>query len=299
MILAELAKLGFASYEAFMNAFLPRELELRGLAGVTVPVRENATGSARKLLEAGAAIEGQVRGLATDLAAADRQAVALDNQVNAALHSLNRLEEAVANACFVVSGSRDVEMHVAKAAPALEDQCHKIAETMLVLHNEITQTCDMRHGLRAAVSIAQLQAESVCRFAAETIDGREDAHTSNEATHTLVQSLENGIDAMHASIDVDRGQTRKMSAQIKVVESTLRITTLLLTKWRSLVGKSQIRHEMETLLPVLDDALASLVHDMSALHETAEDFASSVVAFETAGLQSRLDQILALNMVEA
>ncbi|MCJ1962025.1 PAS domain-containing protein [Novosphingobium mangrovi (ex Hu et al. 2023)] len=299
VILAELEKLGYPSYEAFQNAFLPRELELRFQAGVTIPTRPSAKGGARALLDAGTAIEGQVRNLADGLANADHLAEALDARVAKAVNCLGRLEEAVANARFVVTGNAKVEPHVAKAAPALEDQCHKVAATMQGVLDAVDQTCVQRHGLRASVSIAQLQAESVCRFAADTIDGREDPATSSAATQALVQALENGIDSMHTSLDDDRDQARHMSAQIKATESTLKVTTLLLRKWRSLIEKSDIRHEMEALLPVLDDALAGLVDELAGLHDTAEAFAGGVVAFESAELQRSLDTILSLNTVAA
>ncbi len=299
VILAELAKLGFGSYEAFMNAFLPRELELRAQAGVTIPERPEASGGARALLDAGRAIETQVRMLATDLTEADHLAAALDAQFGKAVHGLNRLEEAIANARFVVSNHKQVEPHVAKAAPALEEQCRKVAETLKDVRDAVEETCSLRHGLRFSVSIAQLQAESVCRFALDTIDGRESVEVANEATHMLVQALENGIDSLHTSLDTDRDQAERMSARIQAAESTLRVTTLLLRKWRSLIEKSEIRHEMEALLPVLDDALASLVAELGGLHQIAADFARGSVAFESAELQQRLDQVLSLNIVAA
>lgn len=298
-ILAELARLGFDSYEAFMHTFLPRELDLRAQAGVVIPARPEARGNVRALLDAGSAIEVQVRALAGDLARADTQALALGGEVDKAAQALARLEEAVANARFVVSGNRNVEPHVAKAAPALEAQCQALAATMTGLHGAVEQTCALRRGLRFAVSLAQLQAESVCRFAIATIDGKEDAETSNEATHALVQALEHGIDTLHDSLDLDREQSATMAAGIKSAESALRVTTLLLGKWRSLVAKSEIRHEMEALLPVLDDALARLVGVVAGLHETAQSFASSVVGFETEALQRRLDEVLSLNLVMA
>ncbi|MBT0669882.1 hypothetical protein HT136_16070 [Novosphingobium profundi] len=299
VILAELAKLGFGSYEAFMHAFLPRELELRQEAGVRIPERPQAAGTAGALLATGTAIEAQVRELAGALAASDHLAAALERRVDAAQRALDRLEEAVANARFVVSGNRAVEPHVARAAPALEEQCRKMAETLKGLREAVEETCGLRHGLRFAVSIAQLQAESVCRFAIATIDGREAAAAANSATQALVQALENGIDAMHASLDVDREQAARLAARIKAAESALTVTTLLLRKWRALVEKSEVRHEMEALLPVLDAGLAALVGELAGLHETAGAFAGEVVAFESAQLQQRLDQILSLNLIAA
>ncbi|WP_066555784.1 hypothetical protein [Croceicoccus bisphenolivorans] len=294
-ILEELRKLGYDSYAAFMQDVMPAEAAARASAGAKLPVRDGATGFQRILLDSSTDMDRRVSQLASDLGSADDLAADLDDRVSRTLDSLGALEQAVRSARAVVDAHEDDAPLVANAAPALEVQCHKVADTMRGVLAHVDQMCALRHALRFSVCMAQMQAETVCRFTAATIDGKEDAATSAAANDSLVRSLEAGIGAVRGSLMLDREKVGAMSEEIERAEADLRVTSLLLGRWRSLIEKYGLAEQMADALPMLDDALAKLSANLAGLHESAGRFNSSVVAFDADGLEQRLHDIQSQN----
>lgn len=290
-ILNELRALGYDNYAAFMHDCVPAELSARSKAGAKIPARENADGFQRVLLHTATDIEGRIAKLAEELGSADELAVDLDQRVSATLDSLGALEQAIHAARAVSDAHEDDAPVVANAAPALEEQCRKVADTMRGVLGHVDLMCVLRHKLRFSTCLAQMQAETVCRFAVATIDGKEDAATTASANDTLVRSLTGSVEAMRASLTLDREKVGELTEEIEKAEAALRLTGMILGRWRTLIEKFGLADQMADALPLLDRSLDKLSDNLSGLHGSAERFNSTVVAFDADALEQRLNEI--------
>lgn len=291
-LIEELKTLGYQSYDEFMADCLPAEISARAAAGAAVPSRPGASGNNRALLDSVADMEGLISALAGDLSNADALASDLDMQVSQTLDSLGALEESLAKAGEIARANEDDAPVLASATPALEQQCHQVAETMRTVLTHADAMCALRHQLRFYVGLGQMQAETVCRFAIATIDGKEDPETSAHATESLISVLSGGVASLQTSLGEDREKVGEMVNEVALAESNLRKTGLLLGRWVEMVKKFRLDHEMGEILPTLTSTLGRLGDNLAALHETAEKFSSSTVGFDAGRLSDRMNQAL-------
>lgn len=292
VLLSELKLLGYDSYRDFMLDVLPAEVEARAAMGAKIPARPGATGAPKAMLDAITDVEGRVRRFNMQLRGADQLAGELESNVAKVIEGLAVLEASVSEARAIVNKHEETAPLVASATPAVEVKCADIGQTLKSVQAHVHETHALRKQLRFSTCLAQMQAESVCRFVIAVIDGDEDTETTQHATKSLVAALDAGISQLSRDIATDSEQANRLAEEIKAAESALRVTNMVMKTWRELVVKYGLQDEMTDVLAKLDQALNELPANLAKLHENATEFAESVIVFSISALEDQLAEVL-------
>ena len=293
-LLAELAELGFGSYEDFLRVVVPAEVAARQLKSKGIPEPAGATGVLKRLNEHAVKIHRQVSGLGVDLTSFENIAHRLGADATAAETAVATLGEALRHAAEKAEALAERAPLVASAAKPLSVQCDRVVERLDAVVEHVAAVRDGRSELRFSVALAQLQAEMIGRYTVAVLDGSESAELSDQAIRELVATVDEGLTGVNHDLTRNTAQAKAMTDEIDSASSVLRLLTMSMTKWRELVDKFGLSTQLEEEAAQLDESLAAINRHLESLAADSAQFSSGVVKFDMDEITSELNQVMTL-----
>lgn len=294
LVVKALSSHGFASYQAFIQAALPAEVEARIAISGGLPERPDSTGALHLMLDAVSQIETQVRTLTLELADFSGQAKDLQEWVTGTQGAVDSLDTALQSARTIIDPIAEEVPLLAGAGEPLHERCHHFAVTLEQVAQAVTTLANDRAQLRFSVAMAQMQAEMMGRFVIALIDRIENPESSDEAIRSLAQALQHGLTDVHVDLEGNLASSATVRTQIQSSGMALRITRMSMGKWRSLIDRYELEDRLSEQIPALDRSLTAMADGIAGLTTAVDRFGESTVAFDMTPIEEQLRRALTM-----
>ena len=225
-----LAGAGLSSYEEFQNTALPAEVARREELSDGVPVRPDATGDLRVMLDSVTMIAD---GLDSWMAG-QQQLAELSASLKAAGKGLTRtLEDPRLSPARIAALDRS-DTRVKPLADLLDlwSQMQGLVSPLVArLVDTLAQLDSNGARTRSRIALARLHATITSLFTVELIDGAGDPQYSAEAIPDLIESLDDGVAEMERQVRAYSALATQVIAYIGEVSRMMTIPNQLLMLW--------------------------------------------------------------------
>ena len=288
----QLREMGFASFADLSTQVLPAELNARGKQVRELPTRRTANPRLSPLLEVGTRIYTALQKRATSLSSFQHTADELDLRLAAAVDAMTHLGEAVESAGTTATALEDRAAVLANSVPAVQSQCGRVTDSLKNVEDEVRTVLEERSQLLFRVSVAQLQAESVVRYAVELIDGDGDIDKAAAAITSLTDALGRGLGTLTTDLQRNVERAATMGTEIGDASGGVERSAGVVGNWRGIIERKELTAQFSEHLPALDNALTEARQSISALDTAGQAFAGSAAAFNSSALKEDLAQLM-------
>lgn len=235
--LAELlADAGFSTYEEFVWATLPAEVEARLARSSGTPSRPEAQGTLAEMLAAAGVIEGELRDWASRLV--DLQAVA-DRLLDAAPQLREAVEENRATADQL--RAEDTGGAFAAAMVYLRVWAEMAPEVSAIVSDLVTELEDLRRSCartRFRIALAVLHDLALGQFVAELIDEVPGSEEARPAIADLCRALDEGVAETAEQATRNANFAAAAADRITQLRELLDLPQLMIREWLAKADRS-------------------------------------------------------------
>ncbi|MFV0457650.1 MAG: hypothetical protein ACK5MT_02590 [Actinomycetales bacterium] len=285
-----LAEAGFDSYETFQLHALPAEVEARAKLASELPARRS-DGQYGEMYAGVRQIDSQIRALFGDLASFQELASTLDDRVLSSHGVVESLDTAINEARLTAERLADRAPVLASSAGPMHVQCTKVKDALQSLHRQVDGVLSNRAELRFTVALCALQSETLGRYIAGVMDGKEDRVDAEPTSAALTGTLTTQLQDLAERLDANIATTKQMAGDLEDARMAFERIQRLATAWRALIERNKVESHFDEYLPLLDSALEDGTVQLESLMDSAKSFESSAVGFNPALLLARLARV--------
>ena len=267
-IVEQLAGLGFPGYGDFLRYLLPAEVSARATLSQLSAERPDVPGGLGALLGATHTLDVELSSLlvlldgyldlAGSLSAASKDALTTLAGLSASTGSASR-------ASAIVADSAPVLTRTASAMSSVSDELGAKIRALALRLDDV-------HGwvmeLRFRIALARLHNDMATSFAVEVAEGRASPEGISYVP-LLCRALEEGTEAVTASLTSTSGALREVAEQVIAAEKQLNDFQYLLATWRLLVTRAGMSTELGGHVGPIDVQQRAGRKQMAAMRDLA------------------------------
>ena len=283
---------GFADFAAFSTHLLPVEVAARDKVIQDLPARRASNPTVADLLSNGERILTTLRRTNASLGGFQQNADVLAQRLEEATGAMTALRDAVDGAGRTAQALGDRATVLSNSVPAVHAQTERVATSLSSAEEHVLAVVDERSHLLFRTALAQLQAETVARYAIELVDGEEDMAHAAEAVAALTEALQRGLGNLTGDLERNVSRAGTMTTEITDASSGVERSAAVVGNWRGIIERKELTAQFSEHLPALDSALAAAQDSITELDQAAQQFSSTAVGFQGAVLTADLGQLL-------
>lgn len=231
-----LAAAGFATYEEFVWAALPAEVQARSARAGGIPRRPLASGELAEMLAVSRRIDAELQTWVAQLEELRRTADALRAaapQFSETLAEDARLAEEVNNS--------DPEGFFSSAVVYLRVWAQMAPEVAAIVTELLAELEELRRSCartRFRIALAVLHNQTIGQFVGEIVDNVPGSEEARPAIAGLDRALDEGLVAMSASAARNAGLAAAMADRISILRDLLDLPQTMIREWLSRADRS-------------------------------------------------------------